>query len=92
MRVFVSLLLTTTRDFSEIQRSILLIMIICEILLSILICLFLGVKIYHGWDRNFIDIDILMRAKIKENSAFGHHNLPTGMSGVCAFTLDLLVI
>jgi len=92
MRVFVSLLLTTTRDFSEIQRSILLIMIICEIVLSILICLFWGIKIYHGWHMNFIDIDILMRAKIKENSAFRHNNLPTGMSVVCAFALDLLVI
>jgi len=30
--------LRTTREFSEIQRSALLIMIICEILLFILIC------------------------------------------------------
>jgi len=38
-RVFVSLFLTTTRDFSEIQVSILLIMIVCEILqLLIFIC------------------------------------------------------
>jgi len=37
MRVFVSRFLTTTRDFSEIQRRILLIMIICGILLINLI-------------------------------------------------------
>ena len=32
----------TTKDISEIQRCILLIMIICEILLFILICFILG--------------------------------------------------
>ena len=35
-------ILTTTRDFCEIQRSNLLITIICEILLFILICFILG--------------------------------------------------
>ena len=45
--------LTTTMDFSEIQISIQLIMIICEILLFILICGILGIKIHPGWDRTF---------------------------------------
>ena len=45
--------LTTTMGFSEIQISIQLIMIICEILLFILICGILGIKIHHGWDRTF---------------------------------------
>jgi len=40
--------LATTRDFSEIQRSVLLIMIICEKLLLFLFILFLEIKIHHG--------------------------------------------
>jgi len=45
--------LTTTRNFNEIQRSILLIMIICEILLFICFVLILGIKINEDWDRSF---------------------------------------
>jgi len=45
--------LTTARDFSEIQKSILLMMIICEILLFIRFFFWGGIKIHHGWDRSF---------------------------------------
>ena len=45
-RAFEFHFLPTTRNFSEIQRSILLIMIICEILLFIFIFLFLKIKIH----------------------------------------------
>ena len=44
--------LTTTRDFNEIERSILLIMVICEIQLFWFV-LILGIKIHQGWDRSF---------------------------------------
>ena len=40
---------TTMRNFNEIERSILLIMIVCEILLILI----LGIKINKGWDRSF---------------------------------------
>jgi len=47
-RGFVSFL-TTTKDFTEIQRSIQLIIIICEILLILL----LEIIIHHVWERSF---------------------------------------
>jgi len=40
---------TTMRNFNEIEKRILLIMIICEILLILI----LGIKINKGWDRSF---------------------------------------
>jgi len=47
--------LTTTRDFCEIQKSILLKMIISEILLFINFIFFLEIKIHHVWDMSFND-------------------------------------
>jgi len=49
----------TKRDFNDIKNILLdEIMISCEILLFILICVIFGIKIHHRWDRSFNKLGI----------------------------------
>ena len=57
--------LTTTRNINEIQISILLIMILCEILLFIyFFVLILEIKINQDWNRSFKTVIVLVHTPI----------------------------
>ena len=61
----------TTRDFSEIQISVLLIMIICETPMFILNFWFLEIKIYPFWNSSFKNVRSLqVPVRSRQNSRF----------------------